>query len=205
MSSQGPAIGVLEFLSNRRFHQSFILPPSPEIGRGKPHRFSYSDFGDSSSNAVVLFCGALMGARLCYSPLDKLAKAYNVRIIHVDRPGIGGTDPIELEKRVQIWLGQNASRSLYERMVTNTHRNGAAAARPSRYTLCFTCKSQWRQHLPPQHSTSIPASAAPSQTLRLSVRSMGSPNPFQGRPLASDFTASRFAHREICFSHEVGE
>jgi hypothetical protein len=47
-----------------------------------------------------------MAARYCYSPLDQLAKKYNVRILQVDRPGIGGTEPVELEKRVQTWLGQ---------------------------------------------------------------------------------------------------
>ncbi|KAF2795539.1 hypothetical protein K505DRAFT_373824 [Melanomma pulvis-pyrius CBS 109.77] len=97
-------MGALEFLCDRRFHQSYLLPPNPETGRSKPHRFSYADFGDSSSNAIVLFCGALVGTRLCYSLLDQLAKAYSVRIIHPDRPGIGGSDPIELEKRIQIWL-----------------------------------------------------------------------------------------------------
>ena len=100
-------MGVLEFLSDRRFHRSYVLPPNPATGRDEPHRFSYADFGDANSNAVVFFCGALMGTRFCYSPLDQLANAYNVRIIHVDRPGIGGSDPIELEKRVQIWLGQS--------------------------------------------------------------------------------------------------
>jgi hypothetical protein len=46
-----------------------------------------------------------MGTRFCYAPLDQLANINNVRILHVDRPGIGGSDPVELEKRVQIWLG----------------------------------------------------------------------------------------------------
>ncbi|CAO2648020.1 Nn.00g089420.m01.CDS01 [Neocucurbitaria sp. VM-36] len=97
-------MGVVEFLCDRRFHSSLVLPPNPETGREKPYRVSYADFGDPSSDAVVLFCGALMGARLCYSPLDQLANAYNVRIIHADRPGIGGSDAVELEKRIQIWL-----------------------------------------------------------------------------------------------------
>jgi hypothetical protein len=96
---------VLQFLSDRRFHCSYILPPDPDTGRDDLHRFSYADFGDSRSNAVVFFCGALMGTRFCYSPLDQLANEHNVRMIHVDRPGIGGSDPIELEKRIQIWLG----------------------------------------------------------------------------------------------------
>jgi hypothetical protein len=101
------AMGALEFLSDRRFHQSYVLPPNPETGRDQAHRFSYADFGDSNSNAVVFFCGALMGTRFCYSHLDQLAYAYNVRIIHVDRPGIGGSDPVDLEKRIEIWLGQS--------------------------------------------------------------------------------------------------
>lgn len=96
---------VRQYLSQPRFNRTYILPPNPETGRIKPHRFSYSDFGDRSSNAVVLFCGGLMATRLCYSPLDQLANTLNVRIIHVDRPGIGGSSTVKPEKRVQLWLG----------------------------------------------------------------------------------------------------
>ncbi|KAF1842098.1 uncharacterized protein K460DRAFT_409525 [Cucurbitaria berberidis CBS 394.84] len=97
-------MGALEFLCDIRFHKKFVLPPNPETGRNKPYRVSYSDYGDSTSNAVVLFCGALMGTRLSYATLDQLARAYNVRIIHPDRPGIGGSDAVDLEKRIQTWL-----------------------------------------------------------------------------------------------------
>ena len=96
-------MGALEFLCDIRFHRSFVFSPAKT---GKPYRLSYADFGDPSSDAVVLFCGALMGARFCYSPLDQLAKAYNVRIIHPDRPGIGGSDAVELQERIPVWLGQ---------------------------------------------------------------------------------------------------
>jgi pimeloyl-ACP methyl ester carboxylesterase len=99
-------MGALEFLCDWRFHQSYILPPNPEIGRHKSYRISYADYGDHKSNAVVMFCGALMGTRFSYAILDQLAYAHSVRIIHPDRPGIGGSDPIELEKRIQLWLGQ---------------------------------------------------------------------------------------------------
>ena len=98
-------MSVLDFLCDIRFHKSYILPPNPDTGRHAPYRVSYADFGDPDSNAVVLFCGALMGSRFCYSPLDQLAKAYNVRIIHPDRPGISGSQAVELEKRIQTWLG----------------------------------------------------------------------------------------------------
>jgi hypothetical protein len=117
MSLHVPAPEILEFLSDRRFHRSYVLPPAPETGRNNSHRFSYADFGDPHSNAVVFFCGGLMAARFCYSPLDQLAKRHNVRIVHVDRPGIGGTEPINLEKRIQIWLGQLLSNKFW--VITN--------------------------------------------------------------------------------------
>lgn len=97
---------TLDFICDVRFHQSFFLSPNPETGRSKRYRVSYADYGDQNSDAVVLFCGALMGTRFCYSPLDHLAKLYNVRIIHPDRPGIGGSDPVELNERIPMWLGK---------------------------------------------------------------------------------------------------
>lgn len=49
-----------------------------------------------------------MASRFCYSPLDQLAKANAVRIIHPDRPGIGGTDRVGKHERIAIWLGEFA-------------------------------------------------------------------------------------------------
>ncbi|KAH9871770.1 hypothetical protein J1614_006026, partial [Plenodomus biglobosus] len=97
-------MGVVEFLCDRRFHCTFVLPPNLNTDRPNSYRTSYADFGDVESDAVVLFCGALMGTRFCYSPLDQLAKAYNVRIIHPDRPGIGGSDSVQLHNSRVIWL-----------------------------------------------------------------------------------------------------
>jgi pimeloyl-ACP methyl ester carboxylesterase len=103
-------MGALEFLCDVRFHQSFFL--TAQDGRPEPFRISYADYGDRHSDAVVLFCGALMATRFCYSPLDELAKAYNVRIIHPDRPGVGGSDRVEIHQRIALWLG--AYRTLLE-------------------------------------------------------------------------------------------
>ncbi|KAF2204820.1 hypothetical protein GQ43DRAFT_116066 [Delitschia confertaspora ATCC 74209] len=97
-------MGPVEFLSDIRFHQDITVPPNPKTGLMKPLRVSYSDYGDPLSNAVVLFCGALMGTRFCYSPLDQLAKVHRVRIIHPDRPGVGGSDSVDLHERIQAWL-----------------------------------------------------------------------------------------------------
>lgn len=98
-------MGVVEFLCDQRFHRSLVLPPNPEASQSKPFRVSYADYGDSSSDAVVLLCGALMATRFCYSPLDELAKQCRVRIIHPDRPGVGGSDQVGQHERIAKWLG----------------------------------------------------------------------------------------------------
>ncbi len=46
-----------------------------------------------------------MGGRFSYSTLDSIAKAHDVRIIHADRPGIGGSDAVEIEKRIGTYIG----------------------------------------------------------------------------------------------------
>ncbi|KAH8732476.1 hypothetical protein GQ44DRAFT_735368 [Phaeosphaeriaceae sp. PMI808] len=129
-------MGVLEFLSDLRFHHSYILPPSPETGRYKPHRFSYADFGDIKSNAVVFFCGALIGTRFCYSPLDHLANAYNVRIIHVDRPGIGEMVP-QLLKHLRIRYISLASHSGGDIYLLNTLLMYPYLLHPHNPYVCF--------------------------------------------------------------------
>jgi pimeloyl-ACP methyl ester carboxylesterase len=98
-------MGATEWLCDIRFHRSFMLPPNPETSRTKPLRISYADYGDSNSDAVVLVCGALMASRMSYSPLDELAKMHRVRVIHPDRPGIGGSDLVEQHERIATWLG----------------------------------------------------------------------------------------------------
>jgi pimeloyl-ACP methyl ester carboxylesterase len=90
---------VLEFLCDRRFHRLFTYSSSHT-----PRHVSYSDYGSTTSSAVVLFFGGLMGGRLAYSPLDALAKKHNIRIIHPDRPGIGATSPVDIEERIPAYL-----------------------------------------------------------------------------------------------------
>ncbi|KAF2727944.1 hypothetical protein EJ04DRAFT_538679 [Polyplosphaeria fusca] len=97
-------MGALEFLCDARFHRSFLLRPNEAAGRSKPLRVSYADYGDRHSDAVVLVCGALMATRFTYATLDGLAKAFNVRIIHPNRPGIGGSDQVDLHQRIATWL-----------------------------------------------------------------------------------------------------
>jgi hypothetical protein len=115
-----------------------VVPANPESNTSKPYHVSYSDFGDADSKAIVLFCGALFGQRLCYAPLDQLAKAHHVRIIHPDRPGVGGSEAVEPEKRVQTWLGKVNS-VLLRRQLIHCYRNGPQASGAFEHLACFDC------------------------------------------------------------------
>ncbi|CZT20438.1 uncharacterized protein RCC_06298 [Ramularia collo-cygni] len=46
----------------------------------------------------------MFGSRYTALTFDKLAQSTGVRVIYVDRPGFGGSTPVALEQRVQVWL-----------------------------------------------------------------------------------------------------
>jgi hypothetical protein len=96
------------FLSLPQFHQTFTLEPSPTNGLTTPFTLKYADYGDASSPHVLLFFGPLMGSRFIHMPKDPLAKRHHLRIIDVDRPGMGGTDPAPASERLRIWRGMFA-------------------------------------------------------------------------------------------------
>ena len=100
---------IIQHLADAKFHQSFTLPPS--TGRRKRAiRVTYCDAGhqqnsDGTPNdAVVLFCGGMFAGRWIGALLDKAALALGVRIISVDRPGMGATPMVDIKDRVQTWL-----------------------------------------------------------------------------------------------------
>ena len=71
---------------------------------------TYSDAGcrykaDGQQNtAVVLFCGGMFAGRWLGTMFDVAAQKIGVRIISVDRPGMGGTPCVDIRYRVQTWL-----------------------------------------------------------------------------------------------------
>ncbi|KAF3032683.1 hypothetical protein E8E11_002940 [Didymella keratinophila] len=98
-STTNPSDRLLEFLCDSRFHRVFKFTSD-----STDYRVSYSDYGSRSSSNVVLFFGGLLGGRLSYTPLDTLARRYNIRIIHADRPGIGATTPVCIEDRIPAYF-----------------------------------------------------------------------------------------------------
>lgn len=107
-----------ELACDIRLHRSFHLAPNHGIGRSNPIRVSYSDVGysESSSSAeepsnsegheipVVLWAGGMFGGRYQAFANDDICQKYRVRFLAIDRPGIGGTDLVNRNQRIQTWL-----------------------------------------------------------------------------------------------------
>ncbi|PYH48651.1 alpha/beta fold hydrolase [Aspergillus saccharolyticus JOP 1030-1] len=95
-----------EFTAQKRFHQRFVLPATEDHG---PIAVTYADVGprqneDGSPVPVILAVPGMAGSRLWLYHQDHLANVIGVRLLSIDRPGIGGSTPVPVEKRVSIWL-----------------------------------------------------------------------------------------------------
>jgi pimeloyl-ACP methyl ester carboxylesterase len=88
------------FLKDPRFNQTFQLLADPSDDHASI-QVKYSDYGyhNAADENVLLFFAPLCASRIFHCAKDELAKKYRVRIVVMDRPGFGGTDPVKLEKR----------------------------------------------------------------------------------------------------------
>ncbi|KAF5027127.1 hypothetical protein F66182_753 [Fusarium sp. NRRL 66182] len=91
------------FLQDLRFNQHFQLPADPSDDHPSL-RVKYADYGYRNQTKpedenVLLFFAPMCASRMIHVGKDELAKKYRVRIIVVDRPGFGGTEPVKLENR----------------------------------------------------------------------------------------------------------
>ena len=103
-------VEAIEYLASANLHQTFTLPPSTCLNRNRPVRITYSDTGrrfnedGTPSRAVILACMGMFGDRWMGVMHDKAASTLGVRLINVDRPGMGGSSMVEIKDRVQTWL-----------------------------------------------------------------------------------------------------
>ncbi|KAM0340152.1 hypothetical protein ACHAPU_010644 [Fusarium lateritium] len=103
MSTQVKDKTASEFLKDPRFSQSFELPADPSDDH-PCLQVKYADYGYHNPTTpeeehVLLFFAPLCASRMLHCAKDELAKKNHVRIVVMDRPGFGGTDPVKLEKR----------------------------------------------------------------------------------------------------------
>ncbi|KAH6844614.1 hypothetical protein B0I37DRAFT_433056 [Chaetomium sp. MPI-CAGE-AT-0009] len=85
-SAESPyAARALSFLADIRFH------------------LAYSDIGDPVGEPPIV-CGGLYSSRYTLAQADELAKRQKVRLITPDKPGIGGTEAVDINQKVNTWL-----------------------------------------------------------------------------------------------------
>ena len=104
------------YLGSIRFHQSFLLSANPHHGHPRPLRVSYCDLDyreptgpdpeSGDTGPTILFLPGA-GERRYYGALwaDALAKKYKLRYLHPDRFGIGGTEEVDLNHRIEAFVG----------------------------------------------------------------------------------------------------
>ncbi|KAM0552465.1 hypothetical protein ACHAPJ_008026 [Fusarium lateritium] len=103
MSTQGELRDPETFLKDPRFNQVFQLPADDSDDHASL-QVKYADYGyrnqaKPEDENVLLFFAPLCASRIFHVGKDELAKKHRVRIVVMDRPGFGGTDPVKLENR----------------------------------------------------------------------------------------------------------
>ncbi|SMY21671.1 unnamed protein product [Zymoseptoria tritici ST99CH_1A5] len=94
---------AVRLLAPRNLHQCLWLPERPSHARLRITFATTSNF-DNKSLPCILFVGPMFGSRYNALLFNKLAKDVGVRVICVDRPGIGGSTPVPLRERLPVWL-----------------------------------------------------------------------------------------------------
>lgn len=114
---------AISILCAKHLHQSLWLPATPDHPRLRVTFGTTSNF-DNTALPAVLFIGPMFGGRWTTLEFDKLAAECGVRMICPDRyglckrllvvppsltrpaprPGMGGSTPVALNLRMQVWL-----------------------------------------------------------------------------------------------------
>lgn len=96
---------AIERICDIRLHRSFVLHAGVSGGTPKRLRVSYSDVGSSDPDApVLLWASGMFGGRFTGVELLDLAEAHGIRLLAVDRPGIGGSEAVPIDQRISTWL-----------------------------------------------------------------------------------------------------
>ena len=97
----------MEYAADIRFYQSFTLFANPAIGRPNPIRVTYADvdYRENEDGPVILLIGGMFGGRwITLGSPDALAEHHKLRLIVVDKPGLGDSGSVPLDFRIENWL-----------------------------------------------------------------------------------------------------
>ncbi|PLB45836.1 hypothetical protein P170DRAFT_478771 [Aspergillus steynii IBT 23096] len=91
---QSPRSQALRYISDSRFHRLF---------KHGELTFTYADVG-VPSDTTILFMPGMFASRYLAVWMHAIAKTVGVRVLVVDRPGMGSSTPVPLEQRVSAWI-----------------------------------------------------------------------------------------------------
>ncbi|KAF9247422.1 hypothetical protein LCP9604111_6121 [Penicillium roqueforti] len=93
------------YVSNSRFHRSFTIEPTPAHG---PLNVTYGDYGRepdaNGTTPTLLFIPGMFSSRYIGICLHAIADKCGVRVLVVDRPGMGNSTDVPLAQRMSTWI-----------------------------------------------------------------------------------------------------
>ncbi|RFU79340.1 alpha beta hydrolase fold family [Trichoderma arundinaceum] len=107
-----------DIINDPRFNKTIELSVDPAVGCPSSFKVTYADYGyrnevHPEEENVFLFYGPLLGSRLAHAAKDGIAKKHKIRILNLDRPGIGGTDAVDVKQRMSLWSGCHSGGLIY--------------------------------------------------------------------------------------------
>ncbi|KAH8688440.1 Alpha/Beta hydrolase protein [Ilyonectria robusta] len=102
-----PGATAIRYVSDPRFHQTLTLPATADH---EALTVSFADAGRAPepptgpSPPTVLFMPGMFASRYLSITLHFVAQKLGVRVLVVDRPGMGKSTDVPLEQRVPVWL-----------------------------------------------------------------------------------------------------
>ncbi|KAK1147330.1 hypothetical protein N8T08_001407 [Aspergillus melleus] len=91
---ESPRSQALRYISASHFHRLF---------KHGDLTTSYADIG-VPSDTTILFMPGMFASRYLAVSMHAVAESLGVRVLIVDRPGMGASTPVPLEKRVSVWI-----------------------------------------------------------------------------------------------------
>ncbi|ORY64304.1 uncharacterized protein BCR38DRAFT_458026 [Pseudomassariella vexata] len=91
-----------EYIAQEKFNRRFTLPATDAHDE---LTVTYAVGGvDSDTAPTVLFIGGMYGGRLLVSMTDHVGQSLGMRIVVIDRPGMGGSTIVDVGLRLSVWL-----------------------------------------------------------------------------------------------------
>ncbi|KAH7133729.1 Alpha/Beta hydrolase protein [Dactylonectria macrodidyma] len=102
-----PSAAAARYIAHERFHRTFILPSNADH---EALTVGYADVGRAPetptgpSPPTILFMQGMFASRYLGIALHAIAEGLGVRVLVVDRPGMGKSTDVPLQQRISVWL-----------------------------------------------------------------------------------------------------